>query len=253
MQGVCQEEDGRSNDEPFPTQSNDTEGDTGQNGVGHGGLAVLCNIAEGPNERCRMSRGGLGDTGRACILHRAQPVHESDRDEEHHERIVVSQSPGGMGHVCGHEGDEPSSNDASTFAKVIFGHGGDGENRQRTVKSRESEHAPPDGLLRGAEEGLQEHGTNGHRPREQRRTWVNAAHRIEAICVHNKMCVVRKDVVDNPLHVPRVRTAGHVPVARTKGVHRRHSVPLNTDGKTNQKGGGNHHSCTVSAKEEANL
>ncbi len=94
LQGVSQEEDGRTDDEPFPAESDDTEGHTGQGSVGHGGLAMGSDVLEGLNKGHRVRRGRLRNSRRTGILHRSQPIHETDREEQHHERIVVSQCPG---------------------------------------------------------------------------------------------------------------------------------------------------------------
>ena len=67
------------------------------------------------------------------------------------------------------------------------------------------------------------------------------------------MGIVRQNVVDDTLHVPRVRTTGHVPVAGSKSVHRRHGIPLNANGEADQEGQGHHHSSTMSTEEETSL
>ncbi len=121
--------------------------------------------------------------------------------------------------MCGHEGDEPSSEHTSALAEVILGHGGNGEHGQGTVHGRQGKHAPPDSVLGGVEEGFERHGADGHGPREEWWTWVDATDGVETVGVNDKVGVVRNDVVHHALHVPRVRTAGHVPVAGTKSVH----------------------------------
>ena len=67
------------------------------------------------------------------------------------------------------------------------------------------------------------------------------------------MGVVGEDVVHDPLHVPGVRTARHVPVARSKGVHGGHGVPLNSNGQTNEESQTNHHAGAMGPEEEAGL
>ena len=188
-----------------------------------------------------MSRGCLRDASRSGILHCTKPIHEPDRDEQHHEGVVVSQSPGGVGDVSRHEGDKPSSQNASAFAEVILGHAGDGEHRQSTVDGRESEHAPPHGIFGCRKEGFQHHSSDGHRPGKERGTWVDASNWIEAVGVKHEVRIVGQDVVDDALHVPRVGTTGHVPVARSKSIHRWNGIPLDTDGQTDQEGQGDHH------------
>ena len=148
LQCVSQEQNGWTDHEPFPPKSNDTERNPSEGCVGHGRLALFGHVVEGTNKGQRMRRCGLGEAGRASVLHRSQPIHEPDRDEEHHERIVVGECPGRVGHVSWHEGDEPSSQNSGAFAKVVSGHDGDGEHRERTVNGGESKHAPPDRIFR---------------------------------------------------------------------------------------------------------
>ena len=50
------------------------------------------------------------------------------------------------------------------------------------------------------------------------------------------MSVLSKNVIDNALHVPRVRTASHVESVSSKSVHRWDSIPLNTNDETNKEG-----------------
>ena len=219
LQGVGQEEDGRTDDEPFPAKGDDAEGHTCQGSVGHGSLAMSGDVLEGTNKGQRVRRGRLGNSRRTSVLHRTEPVHEPDREEQHHKRVVVSQCPCGVRDVSGHEGDEPCSEHASALAEVILGHGGDGEHGQCAIHRRQGEHAPPNGILGGVEEGFECHGTDGHGPREEWRTWVDSTEGVEAVSVNHKVSIVGNDVVDNALHVPRVGTTGHVPVAGAKGVH----------------------------------
>ena len=49
------------------------------------------------------------------------------------------------------------------------------------------------------------------------------------------MCVVGKNVIDNSLHVPWVRTAGHVPSVCSEGVHRWDDVPLDTNDESKEE------------------
>ena len=67
------------------------------------------------------------------------------------------------------------------------------------------------------------------------------------------MGIVGEDVVHDALHVPRVRTTGHVPVTRSKSIHGWNRVPLYTDSQTNEEGQTDHHTCSVGSKEEARL
>ena len=164
MQSIGQEQNRRTDDEPFPTQGDNTEGNTGEHSVRHGRLSVLGDITECTNERHGVRRGDLGDTSGASVLDSTQPIHEPDRDEQHHESVVVSQCPCRVGDVGGHEGDEPSGQNTSALAKVVLGDGGDGEDRQSTVNSWQGEHAPPNSVLRRANERFKEHGTDGHGP-----------------------------------------------------------------------------------------
>ena len=162
LQRVGQEENGRTHDEPFPTQRDDAKGNTGQSSVGQGGLSVGGYVVERTNEGERVGRGGLGNPSGTSVLDRTKPIHETDRDEQHHEGVVVSQSPRGVGDVGGHEGDEPSSKHTGAIAKVIFGHRGDGEHGQGAVNSGQGKHAPPHGVFGRVEERLEQHGANGH-------------------------------------------------------------------------------------------
>ena len=253
MQGISQEEDGGTDDEPFPTEGDDTKGNTGQCGVCKGSLSMRSNVVEGTDKGKRVRRSGLGNASGASILHRSKPVHETDRDEEHHEGVVVCERPGRVGDVGGHEGDEPSCENTSTLAEVILGHGGDGEDGQCTVNGWEAEHAPPHGVLSVVEERLKCHGTDGHGPREERRTGVDTTDGVEAVCIDHEVSIVGEDVIHNALHVPGVRTTGHVPVPRAKGVHGRYGVPLNTNGKPDEEGQADHHACSVSTEEKTSL
>ena len=136
---------------------------------------------------------------------------------------------------------------------MILGHGGDGEDGQCTVNGWQAEHAPPHGILRVVEERLEGHGSNGHGPREERRTGVDTTDGVEAICIDHEVSVVGENVIHDPLHVPWVRATGHVPVPRAEGVHGRHGVPLDTDGKPDKEGQADHHACSVSTEEQTSL
>ena len=219
LECVSQEQNGRTDDEPFPSEGNNPEGNTGQSCVCQGCLSLFGHVVEGLNEGQRMGGCHLGEAGRSCVLHRPQPVHESNRNEQHDKGVVVGERPRRVGDVCGHECDEPRSQNACTFSKVVLGHAGNGEHGQRTVDGRESEHAPPNGVFGRVQEGFECHRTDGHGPREQRRTRVDATDGIKPISVHHQVSVVGQDVVDNSLHVPRVGPARHVPVCGSKGVH----------------------------------
>ena len=49
------------------------------------------------------------------------------------------------------------------------------------------------------------------------------------------MCIVGENVIDDALHVPRVRTTGHVPSVGPEGVHRWDDVPLDTDDESEEE------------------
>ena len=70
LQSISQEKNRGADNKPFPTQSDDSEGNTGENGVGHGRLTVLSDIAESTNKGHRVSRDGLGDASGTSVLHR---------------------------------------------------------------------------------------------------------------------------------------------------------------------------------------
>ena len=164
LKGVGKEQDRGTHNEPFPTEGDDTEGNTGEHSVGHGSLTVLSNVTVGTKERHRVRRRRFGDAHGTCILHGPKPIHEPDRDEQHHEGVVVCKCPCGMGHVSGHEGNQPRSEDACALAKVVLCHAGNGEDGQCTVNGGKAEHAPPNGVLGVFEEGFEHHGADGHGP-----------------------------------------------------------------------------------------
>ena len=166
---------------------------------------------------------------------------------------MVGQTPSRVRDVSRHEGDQPSGENACSFAEVILGHAGNREDGQGAVNSRETEHAPPNSLVRGGDEGLQNHGTYGHGPREQRRSRVDAADGVEPVSVNDEVSVVGENVVNNPLHVPGVGAASHVPVLCTKTVHRRHGVPLNSNGETDKERHDDHEASAVGTHEEPGL
>ena len=121
------------------------------------------------------------------------------------------------------------------------------QNCERSVDCRESKHAPPYCIF--TEERLEDHSTNGQTPRKQRRTWINSTDWVESISIDNKVSILCKDVINNPLHVPRVRTSSHVETICSHCVHRRNCVPLNTNNKSNQEGNSRQETCPVRIPE----
>ena len=155
--------------------------------------------------------------------------------------------------MCWHESDEPCSQNTCSFSKVVLGHAGNGEHGERTVDGRERKHAPPNGVFGRVQEGFECHRTDGHGPREQRRSRVDATDGIKPVSVHHQVSVVGQDVVDNSLHVPRVGPTRHVPVCGSKSVHGGSGVPLDADCKSNKERKGDHHARTVRPQEEPHL
>ena len=154
-----------------------------------------------------------------------------------------------MGHVSRHECNQPSSDDTCSLSKVIFGNGGNWQDGKCTINCRKSKHAPPYSIV--TEEWLKNHSTNSQRPGKQRRTWVCSTDWVESICVHDKVSILSKDVVNDTLHVPRVRTTSHIETIGSESVHRRNCIPLNSDDKTNQEGNHCEKTCPMSIPELA--
>jgi len=251
LQGISKEQDGGTHNEPFPTKRGDPEGHTGQHGVRKRVRSLSGDVTVGGHEGGRVGRRHAADASGACVADGAHPEHEAQRDEQHHKGVVVGQGPSRVGDVSRHEGDEPSGEHRCALTELVVGHGSDREHRESAIDGGKSQHAEPNGVSRVGEEGFQEHGPDGHRPRKQGRSRVDTAERVGAVCVNQQVGVVGENVVDNTLHVPRVGTPGHVPVAGAKGVHRGHGVPLNADGETDEEGSSDHHSRTVRAEEHA--
>ena len=197
-------------------------------------------VSEGSEHGGRAGVGGPREAFVTARGHGSKEPHEAERHEEHHEGVVVRVGPGRTGNVTGHHGDEPCSDDRSRLADVIACNGRDREDRQRAKDGGDGDHRPPDGVLGGGEEGLQHHGEQGDGPHEQGRTWVDAAQRIEAVRVKDEVRVLHHDVVDDALHVPRVRTAGEVPIAGPVAVHGGDDVPLGADREGHDEGRGDH-------------
>ena len=139
-----------------------------------------------------------------------------------------------MSYVSRHECNQPSSNDTCSLSEVIFGNSSNWQDGECTINCRKSKHAPPHSII--TKEWLKNHCTDSQRPGKQRRTWVCSTNWVESICVHDKVSILSKNVVNNTLHVPRVRTASQVETIGSKRVHGRNCVPLNSDNKANQEG-----------------
>ena len=63
------------------------------------------------------------------------------------------------------------------------------------------------------------------------------------------MCIVGKNVINDSLHVPRVRTTGHVPSVCSEGVHRWDDVPLDTNDEPEEERHTNHDAGPVCVPE----
>ena len=63
LQCVSQEQNGRTDYEPFPPKRNDTERNASESCVGHGRLALFGHVVERTNEGQWVGRCGLGETG----------------------------------------------------------------------------------------------------------------------------------------------------------------------------------------------
>ena len=237
---VAHEEDRRRDHETLPTEGDHAEGDTGQGRVDHGEAAVGGHVSKGAEHGGRAGVGGPREAFVTARGHGSKEPHEAERHEEHHEGVVVRVGPRRAGNVTGHHGDEPCGDDRSGLADMVACDGRDREDRQRAKDGGNGDHRPPDGVLRGGEEGLQHHGEQGDGPHKQRRTRVDAAQRIEPVCVKDEVRVLHHDVVDDALHVPRVRTAGEVPIAGPVAVHGGDDVPLGADREGHEEGRGDH-------------
>ena len=146
---------------------------------------------------------------------------------------MVCKSPSGVSDVCGHECNQPCCDNACSFPKVISCNCSDGPNGQSSVDGWQSKHAPPYRIF--TKNRLKNHSADGQAPREQRWTWVDSSDWIEPISVHDKVSVLSEDVINNPLHVPRVRTTGHVEATCSHSVHGWYSIPLDSYDETDKE------------------
>ena len=147
---------------------------------------------------------------------------------------MICKCEGRVRNVGWHEGDEPSCHNTRFLVDVLTSNRSDRENGECTIDRWKSQHCPPYSIVT-SNEWLQERCQHCNRPCKQWRTWVDAPDWIGSIRIEDKMCIVGENVINDALHVPRVRTTGHVPSVGPEGVHRWDDVPLDANNESEEE------------------
>ena len=149
---------------------------------------------------------------------------------------MVSQSECAVTDVTRHESHEPCTDCTRSSTEEALACRCNRKYGQCTVNSRHARNGPPSCIVDVAfQERVQCNATQRQCPTEQRRSRIDGTDRIGTVHIDDEVTVLCKDVVDGALHVPRVRTTGHVPFTGSCSVHCRNHVPHDADSQSGKE------------------